>query len=313
MQSGASRACHGPAHRGRRRHGRPAHPDASASGSASSTRTAARTAPSTVDVIEQPGAPSARPGGGRRGDGAAEERAAPCRWTRREPNGRRGRPARRHPVHRLVLRHAARTQVTPTEGIARAARRRRTVAGSEGVDRIALQEVGTGKYVTGRDRTPTARSSRTSGATPARRPSSTSSTGAQGVVTLRSAANGKYVGCQRGRLPSTTRPSPTAGSCSSSSSWRSSPTAPTCSATRATRPGERLVGPNPTTSTVDRRRRHARLGATTQARPPASRRRSSAAASTRPRRRRRAPTRRSSWSAACPFINGREDHDRDQP
>ena len=115
-------------------------------------------------------------------------------------------------------------QVTPLGGITRAARRRRTVTGSEGVDRIALKDVPTGRYVT---------ATGTTDADPvARRPAPTAGAAAQfdvfdwgqGVVTLRNAANGRYLGYNWRAVRHTTTTSPTAGSSSSSSSWSRRPT-----------------------------------------------------------------------------------------
>jgi beta-glucosidase len=84
-------------------------------------------------------------------------------------------------------------KVTPREGIAERLGSGATVTGTEAVDRIALKDVATGKYVTagsGPSGAPLSESATT--------PDATTQFDAfdwgQGVLTLRSAANGKYVG-----------------------------------------------------------------------------------------------------------------------
>ncbi|MEV6652147.1 glycoside hydrolase family 3 C-terminal domain-containing protein [Streptomyces sp. NPDC051219] len=85
-------------------------------------------------------------------------------------------------------------QVTPKEGIAARLGSGATVTSSEGTDRIALKNTATGKYITAGDATPIAESATTA----------TDNTqfdafdwGA-GVLTLRSVANGKYIGNTNG-------------------------------------------------------------------------------------------------------------------
>ena len=170
------------------------------------------------------------------------------------------------------------------------------------------KEVGTGKYVTA-GTGPDGAALAANGTAPAPTRSSTSSTGARACVTLRSVANGKYVGYDWRHRSSTTRPSPTAGSCSSSSSSRSSPTAPTWSATPATR--RPTTGSARTTTsrsaadgTLDARRRDAGRAARFEQ-------------GDGPRRRRRGGQQAAQGADAAvvvvgsmPFINGREDHDR---
>jgi beta-glucosidase len=84
-------------------------------------------------------------------------------------------------------------KVTPLDGITQRLGPAATVAGTEGVDRIALQDVATGKYVTA--------GTGASGGVLAESDTAPAATSefdvfdwGQGIVTLRSAANGKYVG-----------------------------------------------------------------------------------------------------------------------
>ena len=138
-------------------------------------------------------APSAGPRGRRRGDGAAGERRHPAAGLRRRPHGRRGRPARRHAVHRLVLRRAA-LRGDPGRRRARAPRRRRHGPGQRGR--------GPDRAARGRHRQVRHRRDRPGGCRPRRRTAPTPAADAQfdvfewgeGVVTLRNAANDKYVG-----------------------------------------------------------------------------------------------------------------------
>ena len=80
----------------------------------------------------------------------------------------------------------------------------------EGVDRIALKDVATGKYVTapGAERRQAGRDRATPGATT----QFDVFDWGNGVLTLRTAANGKYVNYEYGGGLSTTRHSRTAGS-----------------------------------------------------------------------------------------------------
>jgi beta-glucosidase len=84
-------------------------------------------------------------------------------------------------------------KVTPLQGISQRLGAGATVLGSEGVDRIALKDVATGRYVTG--------GSGPGGAVLAESATTADATTqfdafdwGQGVLTLRSVANGKYVG-----------------------------------------------------------------------------------------------------------------------
>ncbi len=119
-----------------------------------------------------------------------------------------------------------RTKVTPVQGIGERLGSAGTVASSEGVDRIALKDVATGRYVTARrhDRHGDRRRDRRGHG----RIRSTSSTGVRATSRCATAANGKFLGYNWRRASSTTTTSPTAGSSSSSSSSTPSPTAATC-------------------------------------------------------------------------------------
>ena len=84
-------------------------------------------------------------------------------------------------------------QVTPLDGVKQRLGGGASVASSEGTDRIALRDVDTGKYVTGgagAAGAAIAEGSETAGATA----QFDAFDWGQGVVTLRSAANGKYIG-----------------------------------------------------------------------------------------------------------------------
>ncbi|WP_255954865.1 glycoside hydrolase family 3 C-terminal domain-containing protein [Streptomyces odontomachi] len=91
-------------------------------------------------------------------------------------------------------------QVTPQDGITARVGSSGSVTGSEAVDRIALKDTATGKYVTA--------GTGTAGA-PLKESATTASDEAQfdvfdwgsGIVTLRAVANGKYVGLKNGGFP----------------------------------------------------------------------------------------------------------------
>lgn len=84
-------------------------------------------------------------------------------------------------------------QVTPLDGIKARVGSAGTVTGTEGVDRIALKEVGSGRYVTAGTGDAGA-ALKVSDTEPAATSQFDVFDWGQGVVTLRSAANGRYVG-----------------------------------------------------------------------------------------------------------------------
>ena len=198
-------------------------------------------------------------------------------------------------------------EVTPADGVREHLGDGATVRVSEGVDRIALRQVGTGKYVTG--------GTGPDGAVLAA--NGTSAASGRAVRRLRvGRGRGHAAQCRQRQVrrlqqvarSATTRPSPTAGSCSSSSSSRSSPTAPTWSTTPATR--------RPTTGPVR----------TSTSRSPRTARSSSAPRLADQAARFEKEVVRDGVAEAqqaaqgadavvvvvgsMPFINGREDHDR---
>ena len=166
-------------------------------------------------------------------------------------------------------------QVTPLDGITQRLGSGATVSGTEAVDRIALQDVTTGKYVTA--------GSGTSGGVLGESDPSPAPTSefdvfdwGAGISTLRSVANGKYLGYNFANFK-TTRLSPTGGSSSSSSRLSSARTATTWSATPATRhssPGSPRTTTSPSSPTAPLTWARPR-----QRRPPSSRSRCRAAAS----------------------------------
>ena len=116
-------------------------------------------------------------------------------------------------------------QVTPLDGIRQRLGAGARVTGSEGVDRIALREVTTGRYLTATgttDADPVRRhGDRHADAGGAVRRRSTGARAWSPCATWPTASTSATTGARSS--PGTT--SPTAGSCSSSSRWRSRPTA----------------------------------------------------------------------------------------
>jgi beta-glucosidase len=90
-------------------------------------------------------------------------------------------------------------KVTPVDGIRQALGTGGTVTTSEGIDRIALKDVSTGKYVAGGTGPGGAKLAETA-ATPDTTTQFDVTDWGSGVVTLRSAANGRYVNDESGAL-----------------------------------------------------------------------------------------------------------------
>jgi beta-glucosidase len=88
-------------------------------------------------------------------------------------------------------------KVTPLQGITQRLGAGATVTGTEGVDRIALKDVATGKYVTAGTGTAGAKLAET-GTTPSATTQFDTFGWGDGILTLRAAANGKYVNYENG-------------------------------------------------------------------------------------------------------------------